>query len=167
LKVEQGDVALDDASVRDLVALYELPKRPWIVAPNLEVLLDRSTVSKATGVSLARHVDPLAVMARLIAVFALLGIDMLTGLPDLTHVGAGLDLDVSEVEWAIERTVDDSRDLIGQSIDTMIDRVLVPGAGILIAEVPVGSLVVVHSGLNRDPLFVDAATTFSEVLVAV
>jgi hypothetical protein len=149
LDVERGAIDLDDASVVSLRRLYGLPGRGLAEPADLELVVDRSgTADLATVAGVdeppARRPEPADVaLTRLVALAELVGVSA----SDLGRWLGLLSDALSIAEGDVAATLASlhgAGDVLEPVRECLADRIVVPAVGLLVAESPVGSLVLVR-----------------------
>jgi len=146
--VERGAVEPTDDTITALVGLYGLSGRPLPTGASIELVLDRSPStlvgrsSDAATTGGAASTGPEWVAARLVALSVLLGLDVTTGLLGTAVVSEALERPPTAVVELIDDVLHRYAPEIGGIITRIEQRVVVPAAGILVAETPMGSLLV-------------------------
>lgn len=145
IAIERGDTALADDDVVALAELYGLPARSLPRPSEVEFVLDRSTGVRP-GAYLASDADdvpPDALVARLVALSVLVGLDATTGPHGVGAVADALDQPLSEAVELMARVMADRSEDLTSLIATIETRVVVPEVGVLVADTPIGSLMMV------------------------
>lgn len=152
ITLERGDSPIDDEQIVDLVGLYALAPKPLPLGPLVEVFIDRSTgldaVDRSTAVYGATdaelvQIDVDATIARFIALSVMLCLDITCGPVGLDRLGSALHLDPPELSTALTTAIEERSEEIVDLVGVLSARIAVPSVGILVANVPCGSLLLV------------------------
>jgi hypothetical protein len=151
LEVERGGFPLDDAAIVSLCHLYGLPGRGLPSPDALEMVIDRSDSVElvddpATSVRASGELG----LVRLAALSRLLGTAQLVSDAGLDVLSMALEMSGDEIRTSLDRFDGPSRDVVDPVVLALVDRVVVPAVGLLVATTPSGSLVLARrAGTGR------------------
>jgi hypothetical protein len=174
IALERGNAHVGDADIEDVVALYELAPRALPMGPAVELVFDRSTGLDVAGGSAAIFagagsepgpIDVDAVLARFVALSVLMCLDLTCGDVGLGRLAAAMHLEIGELSTRLESLLDEQAEEIVTLVGRLSDRIAVPCAGLLVAQLAGGSLLLVkrHGVTVRGPA-VPACGRFSDLL---
>lgn len=170
--IERGEAALDDSEVRSLVGMYALDARPWAHAASLSLIVDRTPtrpgVAPVTETELIDHEDIARwVGCRLVALSVLVGIDMASGRFGLDGLAEAIERPLASSVELVDDLLRTEAVTIGAMVEAMLDRLVVPEVGLLIAQTDIGSLLLVaRSPLPSAGALVPACGTLFEQIDA-
>lgn len=143
IAVERGAAPLTDPQVVALARLYELDGHPVPRRDGIELVLDRTIVSDRDRAEPARHLcRPDETIVRFLALAVLLG--PLEQVPlRLSALAEAVDLELDDAVERADRIARHDARLVRAMAGEMRARTVVPEAGLLVAECPSGTLVVI------------------------
>lgn len=151
--LERGDVVIDDSRVAALVGLYDLEPVPLPLGEAVRLVVDRTTSRDVAGGASAifsaidvdaQQVDIDLVLSRFIALSVLLCLDMTCGAIGLDVLAEALGLDVPQMTTRFARLIDEHGDELVALTGRLAQRLVVPRVGLLLADLPNGSVVAVR-----------------------
>jgi hypothetical protein len=141
LEVERGAWPLDDAGVVSICHLYGLAGRGLPASDALELVIDRTDSSELVddGAGLSRATGELGLI-RLEALRRILGGVAVASDASLEVLSVAFDMSTDEVRSALAHADGPGRDAVSEVAAALVDRVVVPTAGLLVATTPSGSV---------------------------
>ena len=144
---ERGGLRVSDDEVADLAGLYRLDPYPWISPSSAKFVLDRTAIGDRPGGGWSgwdhertQHEVAICFVASAI----LMGIDLTSGVAGVAAVAEAMEVEAARVLRRSGEILEMYADDIAERIAAVGDRVMVPAAGMLIVEVPTGSLVLIR-----------------------
>lgn len=142
--IERGRSDLSDREMAELAHLYALGPQPVWSAGDVELVLDRSTVSDITAPLDTRRGDRDAWCAELAQRFAavamFVGLDMASGPFNVTALAAAMETSVGAATDIVITQLEHAPAAIVETVAHIEDRLVVSECGILIGFAPAGSL---------------------------
>lgn len=144
MTIERGRSDLSDREMSELVELYGLRPQPAWRCAEVDLVLDRSAVSDITVPSRAiasDRVDWLSDLARRFTALAMfVGLDMVSGPFNITALAAAMETSIGRATEIVLRELEDSPELIVETVTQIEDRLVISECGILIGTSPTGAL---------------------------
>lgn len=151
--LERGDVPLDDSRVAALVELYDLEPMALPIGGAVRLIFDRTTSRDVAGGASsifsaievdAHQVDVDSVLSRFVALSVLLCLDMTCEQIGVDVLADSLGLGLHEVSQRCARLIDEHGEELVELTGRLAQRMVVPRVGLLVAQLPGGSLVAVR-----------------------
>lgn len=144
--IERGDVALDDDAIEALVGPYGLAERGWPANSTLELVLDRVEMSGIGATVSAPDVSPTWLATRCMALSVLLGLDVTSGPIGLRAFADAVELPHDSAIDVLGDVLANHAASIGETIERLEGRTVVPEVGFLVGATSTGSLVLARRG---------------------
>lgn len=148
LRVERGEVCLDDADVEILCGAYGVEFGPWRPTGKPRLVLDRSSVSDFLDRSARAELDeldPEAFADRFCAVALLVGFDLTGDGFGLEPLAEALDLGALDTWRLVRRRLQETAGELGEIVGRLRRQPTVPAVGVLVGESRNGALVIASS----------------------